>query len=257
MSDNGVPRKDSYLQSLEKGLAVLECFSAGTVSLSISEIAERTGQDRASARRAILTLTHLGYTRLEGRRYSLTPKSLTLGHRYLSSLPFLPMAQRVIEELADELQETVSIGALDSSDVVFLCRVAPRRFLSVDANVGSRVPAHLHSMGQVLLAHLPAEERVRRVSDLDFHPFTPHSVTDPAVLDQQLEQVTQQGWAFTNQQYEEGYCGIAVALADASNHAVAALNVSFATGQDAYRRATDDVLPRLKLAVRRIQSPRV
>lgn len=254
---NRPPRKDSYLQSLEKGLAVLDSFTEGTASLSISDIAERTGQDRASARRAILTLTHLGYTRLDGRRFSLTPKVLSLGHRYLSSLPFLPLAQRIIEELADEMQETVSVGALDGNDIVFLCRVAARRFLSFDASVGSRVPAHLHSMGQVLLATLAEERREAMLADFDYRPRTPHSVTDPAQLREQLRTVAEQGWAFTNQQYEEGYCGIAIPLFDGDGHALAALNVSFAASQQALQRAREDVLPRLKLAGRRIQSPGV
>ena len=258
MTDNKpMPRKDSYLQSLEKGFAVLDALGLSGGPLTISEIAERTGQDRASARRALLTLAHLGYVRQTNRRFSLAPRTLTLGYRYLASLPFLPLAQRVIEELADELQETVSVGVLDGPDIVFVLRVPVRRFLSFDASVGSHVPAHLHSMGQTLLAAQPRADWPALLDTLDLRPFTPFSISDRDTLAHRLEAVREQGWAFTNQQYEEGYCGVAVPLFDTDGAPIAALNVSFAAGQDAERRAEHDILPRLKLAARRILQPRV
>ncbi|GAA4335319.1 IclR family transcriptional regulator [Pigmentiphaga soli] len=249
-------RKDAYLQSLEKGLAVLNAFTVDTPELSIADIAERTGQDRASARRAVLTLTHLGYTRQAGKKFSLTPRVLTFGYHYLGALPFWAAAYPVLEALSDELNETVSIGVLDATEVVFVLRVPAKRFLTFDSSIGSRVPAHLHSIGHLLLAALPDDDLDAYLDQVELSPVTPFSITGKAELREQILAARRQGWSLTSRQYEENYCGIAVPLADGAGRAIAALNVSLVVDRDAGRRATEDILPRLRLAAKRIRQPR-
>src|SRR5581483_11371656 len=78
-------RKQS-LQSLERGMAVIQIFSRERPALTLSEVARLTGMTRATARRILLTLEKLGHVRSEGRLFSLTPRVLTLGWAYLSSL---------------------------------------------------------------------------------------------------------------------------------------------------------------------------
>ncbi|MDB5777373.1 MAG: pcaR [Herbaspirillum sp.] len=246
-------RKDAYLQSLENGLAVLAAFTAAQPFLSIADVALKTRQDRASARRALLTLAHLGYLRHSGKRFSLTARVLNFGYQYLSALPFWSVAQPVMEELSDQLNETVSIGVLDGHDVVFLLRVPAKRLLSFDPSIGSRVPAHLHSIGHVLLATLSASALEDFVRAIDFAPRTSYSLSDPGILHAQLEATRTSGWSMTARQYEEGYGGISVPLTDSDGNVLAGLNVSFIMDSDAGRRATEDILPRLKLAMRKIQ----
>jgi IclR family pca regulon transcriptional regulator len=247
------PRKDSHLQSLEKGLAVLGAFTAKQPFLSITEIAQKTNQDRASARRAVLTLTHLGYVRQQGKRFSLTARVLAFSYQYLAALPFWGVAQPVIEELSDQINETVSIGALDGRDVVFILRVPAKRLLRFDPSIGSRVPAHLHSIGHVLLAALPEPAMRDFAGAVEFKPVTPHSLDSMEALEANLEATRARGWAFTALQYEDAYGGISVPLEDRNGNTLAALNVSFIIDSDAERRAIEDILPRLKLAARKIR----
>jgi IclR family pca regulon transcriptional regulator len=247
------PRRDYFLQSLEKGLAVLGAFSAAQPFLSIAEIALATGQDRASARRALLTLAQLGYVRQQGKRFSLAARVLDFGYQYLAALPFWSVAHPVIEELSDQFDETVSIGVLDGRDVVFILRVPGKRLLTFDPSIGSRVPAHLHSIGHVLLAALPEAATRDFVRAVEFKPLTRHSVDSAEMLETQLQATRARGWSFTARQYEEGYGGISVPLEDGDGNTLAGLNVSFVMDSDAERRAIEDILPRLKLAARKIR----
>jgi IclR family pca regulon transcriptional regulator len=246
-------RKDSYLQSLEKGLAVLGAFTAKQPFLSIAEIAQKTNQDRASARRALLTLTHLGYVRQQGKRFLLAARVLNFSYQYLAALPFWAVAQPVIEELSDQLDETVSIGVLDDRDVVFILRVPAKRLLTFDPSIGSRVPAHLHSIGHVLLSALPDLALQAFARTVEFKPLTRHSLDNMEMLEAQLEATRARGWSFTARQYEEGYGGISVPLQDGDGNTLAGLNVSFIMDSNAERRATEDILPRLTLAARKIR----
>ncbi len=245
--------RGSYLQSLEKGLSVLAAFQATKPLVSSAELAERTGLDRASTRRVLLTLVQLGYVQQVGRLFGLTAKVLDFGYQYLAGLPFSAVAQPVVEELSDQINETVSIGVLEGRDVVFILRVPAKRLLTFDPGIGSRVPAHLHSIGHVLLAALPAKTLEQWTQGMGFTQVMPDSLMSIDELMAGLQAARHQGWALTQRQYEPDYGGISVPLQDGDGHVVAALNASFIVDRDSELRAVNDILPRLKIAARRIE----
>jgi IclR family pca regulon transcriptional regulator len=246
-------KKPNYeLQTLEKAIAILSCFSTKAPFLSISDISIMLGQHRSSVRRSISTFTKLGYLQENNKKFSLGPKVLDFGYQYLSALPFWGVAQPVIEELSDQINETVSIGLLDRSDVVFILRVPSKRLLNFDPSIGSRVPAHLHSLGHVLLANLTNDEQEKIINSINFKSITKFSIKDKTSLLKEIELTRRQGWSFTSRQYEEQYCGISVPIFSKDNQNIAALNVSFVIGSDANRRAVEDILPLLKLGARKI-----
>ena len=245
--------RGTHVQSLEKGLAVLGVFTAARPLMTIADIAEQIGQDVASVRRSLLTLAELGHVRQQGKRFALTARVLDVAYQYLASLPVWAVAHPVMEELSGQLNETVSVGVLDARDVVFILRVPAKRFLTFDPSIGSRVPAHLHSIGHVLMAAMAPAELEAFVRGIDFSPRTTHSIAGPKPLTARVQTTRTQGWSLTARQYEPDHGGISVPLLDRTGRPMAALNVSFIVDSDAERRAAEDILPRLRLAARRIQ----
>ena len=152
--NEGRDRQQS-LQSLERGMAVIQVFSRERPALTLSEVANLTGITRATARRILLTLEKLGHVRSDGRLFSPTPRLLTLGWAYLSSLNLSELALPLMETLVEETHESCSAATLDLPDVVYVARVPTRRIMSITLSVGTRLPAHCTSMGRVLLAALP------------------------------------------------------------------------------------------------------
>jgi IclR family pca regulon transcriptional regulator len=252
-SVQGGLRADAFLQALEKGMAALETFTARTPRLSIAEVAERTGQDRATARRALLTLTQMGYLTHEHKRFALTAKVLGFGYQYLAALPFWAQAHPVLEELSDELNETISIGVLDGDDVVFILRVPAKRLLTFDPSTGQRVPAQVHSIGHVLMSTWSDTALAAHLNQLVLQRFTSQTLADKETLRQAIVAVRSQGWAMVGSQHEDNLGGISVPLLDARGNAIAALNVNFIIDSEAQQRAVGVMLPRLRLAARRIQ----
>jgi IclR family pca regulon transcriptional regulator len=242
------------LQSLERGIAVIQVFSREHPSLTLSEVARLTGITRATARRILLTLEDLGHVRSDGRRFSLTPRVLTLGWAYLSSLNLWDVAQPLMEELAERMHESCSAATLDLPDVVYVARVPTHRIMTISLGVGTRLPAHCTSMGRVLLADLPDDELDAFLDEGPLEAYTDRTIVDPARLRRELGTVRKQGWAMVDQELEEGVRSSAVPIRDGSGAVIAALNVSVHASRMSMQAVRRNVLPLLLETAAAIES---
>ena len=175
-------QSSDFVQSLERGLAVIRAFDAEHRELALSEVARSTGLTRAAARRFLLTLVKLGYVNFSQGRFSLRPRVLELGYAYLSSLSLPEVAMPHMEALVAEVNESCSISVLDETDIVYVARVPTRRIMSITLAVGTRLPAFVTSMGRVLLAGLPDDELEERLERIEVVPLTSHTVKDMDAL---------------------------------------------------------------------------
>ena len=141
-----------FVQSLERGLAVIRAFDADNPELTLSDVARITGLTRAAARRFLHTLVELGYMRSDGRKFALRPRILELGYAFLSSLSLPEMALPHLEQLVEKVHESSSVSVLDGNEVVYVARVPTKRIMRIAISVGTHFPAYATSMGRVLLA---------------------------------------------------------------------------------------------------------
>lgn len=246
-------RQTAYVQSLERGLAVIRAFDATRPELTLSEVARQTGLTRAAARRFLLTLVHLGYVGTDGRLFSLRPRVLDLGYAYLSSMTLPEVAAPHLERLVAGVHESSSLSVLDGTDVVYVARVPTKRIMTVAISVGTRFPAYATSMGRVLLAALPPEARDQHLPSGPLEAFTRHTITDRARLDAVLAEVAAQGYALVEQELELGLRSIAVPVHDRSGDVVAAMNISVAAQRRTSAQIRSQLLPALLATAREIE----
>ncbi|MQA96433.1 MAG: helix-turn-helix domain-containing protein [Streptosporangiales bacterium] len=252
--DDRQERGAHFVQSLERGLAVIRAFDADTPQLSLSDVARRTGLTRAAARRFLLTLQDLGYVRTDGRLFSLTPRVLDLGYSYLSSISLPEIALPHMEELSRQVRESTSVSVLDGGDIVYVARVPVSRIMTVGISVGTRFPAHATSMGRVLLAGLPPARLEEYLREADLTTLTPRTVTSADALRAELDTVRGRGYALVDQELEEGLRAVAVPLRERDGAVVAAMNVSTHAGRTSSAEVRRDVLPRLLATARAIET---
>ncbi len=247
-------RRTDFVQSLDRGLAVIRCFSSEHPSLTLSEVAERTGLTRAAARRFLLTLQELGYVGSSGRQFSLRPRVLALGYAYLSSFSVAQIAQPHLEDLAEELHESCSVSVLDGDDIVYVARASANRIMTIALTVGTRLPPYPTSMGRVLLAWLPETELDAHLDRGPLRQLTEHTVTDPGQLRAILAGVRANGWAAVDQELEAGVRSIAVPIRDSAGRVIAAINASAHAARVPMRTLEEEFLPRLRDAARQIDA---
>ena len=237
------PRSADFVQSLERGLAVIRAFDSDRPELTLSDVARATGLTRATARRFLLTLSELGYVTATDGHFSLCPRVLELGYSYLSGLGLPELAPPHMERLVAQVNESSSISVLDDTDIVYVVRVPTRRIMSITLSVGTRLPAYCTSMGRVLLAGLPEHALERLLARIELRPLTPRTVTDAGALRQLLVRVRRQGYALTDQELEKGLRSIAVPIRDSAGAVAAALNVSVHASRASAAALRHDVLP--------------
>lgn len=222
---------------LAKGLSVIETFTAERPRQSISEVSVASGLDRATARRCLLTLAHLGYADYDGKFFTLTPRVLRLGTACLATMPLPQLVQPLLDRLSEQIGESSSVSILDGTDIVYVARAAQRKVMSIGLMPGSRLPAYCTSMGRVLLAALPETAATEILSQTSLLARTPRTLTDPKALVAEFARVRLQGHAIVDQEVELGLRSIAIPLYNSRGQTVAAMNVGVA----ASRAETDEM----------------
>ena len=253
-ADTGPPRNSDFVQSLDRGLAVIKAFGPDRERLSLSEVARATGLTRAATRRFLLTLVKLGYVRNDGREFSLRPRVLELGYAYLSGLAMPEVAAPHLEELVAQVRESSSISVLDSQHIVYVARVPTKRIMTVSISVGTRFPAYATSMGRVLLAGLSEDDLSRYLAEADLAPITGRTVTDPDRLREILRDVAKQGYAIVDQELEEGLRAVAAPIHGAGGAVTAAINLSAHASRISMSAMRTELLPHLLQTASRIES---
>jgi IclR family pca regulon transcriptional regulator len=254
MAEDGSERDTGFVQSLQRGLAVIRAFDAENPALTLSDVAKATDLAPATARRFVLTLVDLGYMRAEGRWFRLSPRVLELGRPYLSSMTLPALAAPHLRALVADVRESSSIAILDGSDIVYVAHEAAKRLMSVQVTVGTRDPAFATSLGRVLIAGKSDEWLEASLASLQLTQIMPATIAEPDALLAELRRIRTQGFALVDQEFEEGLRALSAPIHDRDGTVIAALNVAVHASRWSIEAIHDDLLPRLVRATAAIDA---
>ncbi|CAB3700223.1 Acetate operon repressor [Achromobacter denitrificans] len=242
------------IQSLEKGLAVLESFRAHA-SLTLQEIARENGITMGSAQRVAHTLERGGYLWRDPRtkRYSVTVKAVGLGYSYLYRQPLFQHAHAVLHQVNQECGEIVNLGVPDDQDnMVFVMRVAPARHIPEYMPAGTRIPCVASASGRALWALLPPAELDRKLRGVARIKHTPRSTTDLATLRAFIDEARRDQYAYADEEFYPGDLNVAAVIHDDQGQPMGALNISVPKPRWSLERARSELGPLVIRAARAI-----
>jgi IclR family pca regulon transcriptional regulator len=242
-----------FVESLARGLTVLTAFGAGRAELTLTGVAQACGLARATARRALITFVHLGYVEVRDGVFRPTPRVLGLGFPPLSRLTLPQIAKPHLAALAQQVHDSTSLSVLTGTEIQYTARVATSRVMNVNITVGTRFAAYATSMGRVLLADLPEDERAARLAASAPQALTRHTRTSVEELTALLERVREERCAMTDGELEEGLRSVAVPVRDRTGRAVAAVNVAMHSSRRTAAQVRTEVLPVLRAAAAGIE----
>ncbi len=222
--------KDSKyrIETLERGLRVLEAFSRESPSLSMTEIGDHAELSKSTAFRFTYTLEELGYLERdpETKRYRPGLKVLRLGFSALNSLEMREIAQSYLKALSARSGMTTNMTVRDQTDIVYVVRNRTRQILSLDLHLGSRLPAYCTSQGKAQLIDLSREELEELLGPGPYPKLGPNTITTLNGLATELHKVRRQGYAVNDQELEAGIRSVAAPVRGLQNRIIAAINIS-------------------------------
>ncbi len=252
--DQAVGRDKEYLETLAKGLNVITTFGEDHPTLTVSEAATLAGLSRATARRVLHTLHVLGYVEQEGRAYSLAPKALDLGYRFLAAQSWIDRAANLLRELSDEVEESSSASVLQGTDIVYVAHVSSRRLMSVDESVGTRLPAFHTAMGRVQLGFLDQAELWRRLKSVRVTAYTASTITSLAGLYSRIQADHAQGFSIVDEELEKGLRSIAVPVCGRDGGLLGSISISVSSTRSTRENMRNQLLSGLQEVAERISA---
>jgi IclR family pca regulon transcriptional regulator len=252
-------REPRYSQSLERGLAILSCFTARRPVLGIADIADELGMSRSTTHRYVITLVALGYLEQgASRKYRLGLRVADLGLSALNSTGLREHARPYLEELRQRTSYTASLSVLDGTEVLYIDRVRSfRRSQSrteLEQSPGSRLPAYCTAMGKLLLANLSDSEQREILASTKPAKRGPNTITSKRALRDELEHVRDAGFAVNDEELASELFAIAAPVRDAGREVVAAVGLSAPSAMISLEEMVDALSPHLVSTADRISA---
>lgn len=234
-----------FVEALARGLDVLSSFGEARPKMSLAEVASATGLARPTARRLLLTLEELGYVRAESGSFSLTPKVMTLGISYVSSLGLWEVARPHLSDLVAKTGESSSMAQLEGSDIVYVARVAVPKIITLRVQIGTRFPAVRTSQGKVLLAALSPDGLEAALAEPSRSGLPERQPRPLEEVARELTKVRARGWALADEELALGIRSVAVPVRDKTGAVRAAMNVTVHAAETSVDELTESHLPKL------------
>lgn len=219
--------RDGGVQSVDRAITVLEIL-ARRGETGVSEVAVEIGVHKSTAFRLLGALESRSLVEQVGERgkYRLGFALIPLAGAVSDRLDVTRHGHAVCERLAAELGETVNVAALQEHWAVNVDQARGPSTVSTHNWIGRLTPLHCTSSGKVLLAGLPVGQRAALLAKSGMPELTPHTITEPAALEDELARVRDEGYALAVEEYEIGLNAAAVPILDGTGEVIAALSVS-------------------------------
>ncbi|MCK2034938.1 IclR family transcriptional regulator [Microbacterium sp. SSW1-49] len=249
--------KTAVVKSADRALSVLEYLAREPSPRSLADIAAELGIPRSSVFGLLHNLTGRGWlTAYDGAvtTYRIGPQALTVGSAYIAGDDIVRRSEAVIDELSAALGETVHLGVLDGSEIVYLAKRDARHSLRLVSSVGFRLPAYATALGKMLLSDLSGAQRDWILS-LPRRRITAKTLVDGDALLADLEETRARGYAIDDEESTEGVRCFAVPLGTHAPHTHAiSCSVPVARLDDVFQDRVVQELRRAAAAYAQIES---
>ncbi len=228
--DSSDSKQPESVAGVLKTFLLLEAL-ADRSETGISELSTRLAMPKATVYRFLQSMMALGYVRQERdtERYGLTMKVFELGAKALQHPELVDLAKHHMQMLADKTGETVHLGTLIDSEIIYVHKVDSRHMLGMYSKVGRRAPLHCTAIGKVLLAWEHPERRARILQGAEFTRYRDKTIVEPAAFAQELERVKAQGFGEDREEFDEHIRCLGVPIFDRLNRPIAGMSVSIPT----------------------------
>jgi DNA-binding IclR family transcriptional regulator len=210
-----------------KALRVLEAVAASSRPISVSEVAEQVDVDKSTAYRMLITLIDAGYVVRDetSRRYSLSYKVVSLSRNLLAENEVSQLIRRTLTHVSAATNETLHFSVLDGEETVLVQRVKGTQLVTVDFQIGDRVPLHCTSIGKALLAFQDVRY-IEQIIAAGLPKIASNTITEPMDFRKELQRIRSQGYAIDDREFSDNMRCIAVPVFEGGGHVDGGISIS-------------------------------
>jgi DNA-binding IclR family transcriptional regulator len=217
-----------YLKTLGDAFAIMDVLSVNQAPMGVAELSKKLGIGKSKIHRLLDTLKYWGCVEQElgTRKYLLGFKVLELAMNKLKTIDLIKIASPFLTDMLRQCGETVHLAILDEGQVLYLDKKEAPQAVGIISKVGQRLPAHCTGLGKVLLAYTDEKTLGKIIKSIGLACFTKNTITEERILREELEKIRSRGFAFDNEEIEEGLCCVAAPINNYGGNVIAAISVS-------------------------------
>lgn len=224
-----IPPLTRKRNSLDKAFDVLFSFRTDSRDLlNVQEISRIIAVPQSSVYRYVSKLCEKGLLQIDSssKKYKLGMKLFELGSIVYQQMGLREMMLPFMKELYEATNEGVLLTILDKDHAVCIEKIETNAMLRISVERGDVMPLHAGASAKVLMAYLPEDEQDKIIRKRGLYKFTPYTVSKPNRLKKHLKEICLKGYAFSNQELQEGARAIAAPIRDISGHVIAGLCIA-------------------------------
>ncbi len=216
------------IQSLERGLLILNIIGKAGKPLLLNDIAEHFTIDRSSVFRLVSTLVKTGFViqNAETKQYSLGYRVLELSGAFSNASYIESLIRPVMKRLLAKTNQNTHLAVLDGKEVIFIAVEQPKDHLSLNISVGTREPSTVTALGKSLLAYTAPDELKRILPTTKLKKYTKKSVGSISELKKDLKKIQSLRLAMDDEEYRTGIVCFAAPVFDHNGKAIYSLGIS-------------------------------
>ena len=220
------------IKSLDRAVQVLETLAA-LQSSTLSALASHMGESPATLYRVLITLQQRGIVDLDeaAQTWQIGAGAFLIGASFLRRTALVDVARPTMRRLMEATGETANLGVERGDQVLFVSQVETHATIRAFFPPGSLSPLHASGIGKALLSQWPPERLARHLARTELTRFTPHTITTPEALRDNLTLIAQRGYSVDAEEKNIGMRCIAAPVTDAMGETVAGISVSGPTSR--------------------------
>jgi len=218
----------SHVQSLTRGLSILECLAKAEGGLTLTDVAHRAELASSTTHRLLSTLEKMRYVYQAGDlgRWYICLQSFTVGSSFLASRDFIAQSHPYMRRLMEQSGETANLGILDGTEAVFVDQVQCREMMRTIVKLGSRVPLHASGVGKAIFASLPDEQIDAILKVKGLPRITENTITSPETMWASVRVIRQRGWSFDDEEHAVATRCVAAPIYDEHAETLGAISLA-------------------------------
>jgi len=222
------PRETPSIQSLDRGLLILEAVGKSPDPVSLGQLAAMLGIDRSSAFRLANTLKRRGFLAnpIAGRDYVLGSSVWRLWRQYDWSKMLARVAHEPLKALAAETNETAHLAVREGKRALFIDHVTSSHVISIAGQTGELVPLYCTSHGKALLSNFEEQDLMGLFGSKPLKAYTKNTIQSIQLLAEECRSIRENGFATDESEYLEGVRCLAAPIRDRGGDVIASIGIS-------------------------------